>query len=409
MFSRHRETFARHWREIASGFLKLGATAYGGPAIMGIMQAEFQEKRQWVPKERFVEGLSLANMVPGATATQLGIFLGHVRGGWWGGVLAGLCFMLPAFCIMLVLAMTYAYLGAMPMMRGGLYGLGPVVLGIFVVAVYRLSRSEVTTVPQIIIALTAAAAAAFTPLGIAPILGLAAGVGLWLFHSRRVGALSLLGLTAFLAIMYVALGVPSSVAPLSYATASAHPASLTDIGTFFFKIGALTFGGGLTMIALIQEQVVDQYHWLTHQEFINGLALGQFTPGPVLMVAAYVGYKVAGFGGAAVAATASFLPSFIIMLVILPVFERVRMLAWTKAAMRGVGPAVMGVLAVFLVRMAPHALPDPVAVAILIGTLIALLAWRVGALKLMGAGAVVGMLWSRLRALPGVRALVGTI
>jgi chromate transporter len=409
MFSRHRETFARHWREIASGFLKLGATAYGGPAIMGIMQAEFQEKRQWVPKERFVEGLSLANMVPGATATQLGIFLGHVRGGWWGGVLAGLCFMLPAFCIMLALAMTYAYLGALPMMRGGLYGLGPVVLGIFVVAVYRLSRSEVTTLPQIIIALTAAAAAAFTPLGIAPILGLAAGVGLWLFHSRRVGALSLLVLTAFLAVMYVALWVSSSVAPLAPATASVHPASLTDIGTFFFKVGALTFGGGLTMIALIQEQVVDQFHWLTHQEFINGLALGQFTPGPVLMVAAYVGYKVAGLGGAVMAATASFLPSFIIMLLILPVFEHVRMLAWTKAAMRGVGPAVMGVLAVFLVRMAPHALPDPVAVAILIGTLIALLAWRVGALKLMGAGAVVGMLWSRLRALPGVRALVGTI
>src|SRR5262245_14846043 len=177
----------------------------------------------------------------------------------------------------------------------------------------------------------------------------------------------------------------------------------------FFKIAALTFGGGLTMIALIQEQVVDQYHWLTPQEFINGLAPGQFTPGPMLMVAAYVGYKVAGLGGAVVAVTASFLPSFLIMLVLLPVFERVRMLAWTKAAMRGVGPAVMGVLAVFLIRMAPHALPDPMAVAILIGTLIALLAWHVSAIKLMGAGAVVGMLWSRLRALPGIRALVGTL
>src|SRR5215468_11034977 len=403
MRSRHCEPFARHWREIASGFLKLGATAYGGPAIMGIMQAEFQEKRQWVPKARFVEGLSLANMVPGATATQLGIFLGHVRGGWWGGVLAGLCFMLPAFCIMLALAMTYAYLGAMPMMHGGLYGLGPVVLGIFVVAVYRLSRSEVTTVPQIIIALTAAAAVAFTPLGMAPILGLAAGVGLLLFYSRRVGILSLLGLTAFLAIIYVALWPPSSVAPLTHTTASAYPASLTEIGTFFFKIGALTFGGGLTMIALIQEQVVDQLHWLTPQEFLHGLALGQFTPGPVLMVAAYVGYKVAGVGGAAVAATASFLPSFLIMLALLPVFERARTLAWTKAAMRGVGPAVMGVLVVFLVRMAPHALPDPLAVAVLIGTLLALLAWRLSVLQLMGAGAVVGVLRSHLSALPGLR------
>src|SRR5262249_62306936 len=106
---------------------------------------------------------------------------------------------------------------------------------------------------------------------------------------------------------------------------------------------------------------VAQYYSLTPQEFLNGLALGQLTPGPVLMVAAYVGYKVAGLGGAAVAATASFLPSFLIMLVLLPVFERVRTLAWTKAAMRGVGPAVMGVLAVFLIRMAPHALPDPMA------------------------------------------------
>jgi chromate transporter len=160
----------------------------------------------------------------------------------------------------------------------------------------------------------------------------------------------------------------------------------------------------LTMVAFIQEQVVNQFHWLTQREFIDGLALGQFTPGPILMVAAYVGYKVAGLGGAAVAATASFLPSFIVMLAILPMFERVRTLVWAKAAMRGVGPAVIGVLAVFLVRMAPHALPDPFAVVILMGTLIALLAWRLGAMKLMMAGAGLGVLRSRLLSLPGARA-----
>src|SRR5215470_16891171 len=144
--------FATNWREIGSVFLKLGLIAYGGPAIMGIMQAELQEKRQWIPKERFVEGLSLVNMLPGATATQLGIFLGYARGGWWGGLLAGLCFVLPAFCIMFALTLTYAYLGATPIMRGGLYGIGPVVLGIFMVAVYRLGRSAVTTTPEIAIA-----------------------------------------------------------------------------------------------------------------------------------------------------------------------------------------------------------------------------------------------------------------
>ena len=407
MLSTHHETFARNWKEIIVGFLKLGATSYGGPAMMGIMQAELQEKRQWLSKERFLEGLSLVNMVPGATAAQLGIFLGYARGGWWGGLLAGLGFVLPGFCIMLALSLTYAHLGATPIMRSGLYGLGPVVLGIFMVAVYRLGRSAVTTLPQVVITLTAVAATAFSPLGIVPILALAGGVGIWLFHARWVGAGVLTLLTAVLTVMLIMPWSPLPlVAPLAPATASAQSTGLTDLGLFFFKVGAFIFGGGLTMIAFIQEQVVHQLHWLTQQEFIDGLALGQFTPGPVLMVAAYVGYKVAGLGGAVLAATAIFLPSFILMLSILPMFERVRTLVWTKAAMRGVGPAVIGVLAVSLLRMAPHALPDPLAIVMLMGTLVALLTWRIGALKLMLAGAGLGVLWSYLRALPDVRALI---
>src|SRR5204863_2837649 len=130
--------FARSWKDIASAFLRLGATSYGGPAIMGIMQAELQEKRQWVSRERFVEGLSLVNMLPGATATQLGIFLGYTRGGWWGGLLGGLCFVLPAFVVMLALTMAYAVVGVTPAVRGALYGLAPVVLGILIVALFRL-------------------------------------------------------------------------------------------------------------------------------------------------------------------------------------------------------------------------------------------------------------------------------
>src|SRR5262245_22707715 len=118
-------------RDIATNLLKIGATAYGGPAIMGIMQAELQQKRQWVSRERFLEGLSLVNMVPGATATQLAIFLGHARGGMGGGLLAGVCFVLPGFVVMLALTMAYAALGVSPLMRGALYGLGPVVLGLY--------------------------------------------------------------------------------------------------------------------------------------------------------------------------------------------------------------------------------------------------------------------------------------
>jgi chromate transporter len=221
-----------------------------------------------------------------------------------------------------------------------------------------------------------------------------------------MGTAVLLGLLALLALRYGALGFPGVLLPSGApATALAAPASLTALGLFFFKAGALTFGGGIGLLALLQDQVVQQWHWLTPQEFLDGLALGQCTPGPVLVgVTAYIGYKMAGLAGAGIAALASFLPSFILMLAILPMFDRVRTLGWITAAMRGVGPAVSGMFAVTLARMAPHALPDLWALALLVATVIALVVCRMGAVKLMLAGAMVGVLRSRLSALRGVKA-----
>jgi chromate transporter len=394
MAIREHGSFAGNWKDIASVFLRLGATAFGGPAIMGLMQADLQEKRRWVSRERFVEGLSLVNMLPGATATQLGIFLGYARGGWWGGLVAGLCFVLPAFFVMLVLTIAYASLGVTPIVRGALYGLGPVVLAIFAVAVYRLGRSAASTLPQAVIALAAAAALLFTPLGIAAILLLAGAAGLVLFHPRKRPAILAASVGAILAVGSMAWrATPDAVV----AGGGSPPAGLVDIGTYFFKVGAFTVGGGLTMIAFIQAQVVEQFHWLTPQEFVDGLALGQFTPGPVLMLAAYVGYKLAGLGGAVVAAGAAFLPSFILMLGILPAFDRIRKIAWTRAALNGMGPAVIGLLAVSLVRLAPHALPDAFAVVILVVAVTILLLWRLDTVKVMLGGAGVGVLWRSAR------------
>jgi chromate transporter len=219
---------------------------------------------------------------------------------------------------------------------------------------------------------------------------------LWLFHSPKLGAITLIALAALLgALRYVPMLALSPAAP--------RGPGLVELGAILLEIGAFTFGGGLTMIAFIQDQMVQQLHWLTPQQFIDGLALGQFTPGPILMVAAYVGYTVAGLTGALVGATAAFLPSFVIMLVLLPVFDRVRTLGWARAAMRGIGPAVIGVLAVSLLRLAPHALPDPFAIVLLGTTVIALVYWRVGSLKLMLAGSVLGVLRSRLSSLQAVR------
>ncbi len=399
---------AENWNDIAAQLLKIGATAYGGPAIMGIMQAELQEKRQWVSTERFVEGLSLVNMLPGATAAQLSIFLGYARGGWWGGLLGGLCFVLPGFFVLLVLTMGYAALGVTPILRGALYGLGPVVLGIYLVAVYRLGRAAMNTRSQVLIAIAAAVATLASPLGVAGILLLAGGVGLWLFHSRKLGVTVLVSLAACLAVVHLVASstpVPGVVA----APGDAPGASLLQVGAFLLKVGALTFGGGLTMIAFMQEQVVSQFHWLTPQEFIDGLALGQFTPGPILMVAAYVGYKVAGVAGAVVGGAAAFLPSFVMMLAILPALDRIRKLVWTRAALRGIAPAVIGVLAVSLIRLAPYALPDVLALATLTATVLVLMVWRVTTINVMLVGAILGIARSRLFAVPGAQAVLSTV
>jgi chromate transporter len=384
-------------KDIAMTMFKIGATSYGGPAIMGFMQAELQERRRWVSKERFVEGLAVANMVPGATATQLGIFLAYARGGWWGGLLGGLCFVLPAFVVMLALTIGYATFGVTPVARSALYGLGPVVIGLFAVALYRLGKTAASTAPEAIIGLAAAAALATTRLGIVAILVLAGCAGLLLFYRgkslARVRTLS--GLVA-LAVLSIVWWVSPFAPGSSGGGWTPNPKSLVDLALYFLKVGAFTIGGGLTMIAFIQDQVVGQFGWLTAREFIDGLALGQLTPGPVLMIAAYVGFKLAGMAGAAVAATAAFLPSFVIMLAILPVLDRVRQMTWVKAVMRGMSPAVIGVLAVSLVRLSPAAIPDPLAFAILIGTIVAAIALRIGAFKLMMGGAVAGVIRSQL-------------
>jgi chromate transporter len=162
------QLFSARWKELAKTFLKLGATSFGGPAIIGIIQAELQERRGWLTRERFLEGLAVVNMLPGGAVMQLCIFIGYQRAGWRGGVLAGLSFLLPPFCIMLALTLLYASYGTLPVVRDALYGLGPVVLGIFVVTAFRLGTVALTNLYQLAIGCVAAVMLAFTPPCITP-------------------------------------------------------------------------------------------------------------------------------------------------------------------------------------------------------------------------------------------------
>ncbi len=383
------EALRTHWREVVSGFLKIGAMSYGGPAIMGLMQTEFQEKRGWLSKERFLEGLAIVTLLPGAGATQLGIFLGHARAGWWGGLLAGLCFVLPAFFIMLMLTLVYSEYGAVPVVRDVFYGLAPVVVGIFIVAVYRLGRTAVGDSQQAMLAIGAALLAALSPIGIVATLLLAGCLGVMIYHRRRAG----LAAAVVLIAIYAAVRWSGGVFELSALVPDQNgTASIGDIALFFFGVGAFSFGGGLSMLAFMQEQVVNQLHWLTAREFLDGLALGQLTPGPILMVAAFVGYKLAGIAGALAAAAAIFLPSFLLMLALLPWLARIKQWQWMRAALKGIVPAVIGVLVVALGGMLPAAATDAFTALIVIATVVALHVWRVGPLPPMFAGAAAGVL-----------------
>lgn len=389
----------RTFWEVASVFLKIGAVGYGAAAIWGLIQSEVQERRAWLTKERFLEGLAFVNVLPGAPAMQMCIFVGHQRVGFWGGVLAGVAFMAPAFVIVLVLSAVAAQYGALPLMRDAFYGLSPVVLGIFVVATFRLGKTAIKDAFSAVIAAAAAAALAFSVFGVAGTLVLAGCAGVATHYSRKAG---LIAAAVALLLIGVERAAESMLAGPG-AGATGQP-GLWDLGLFFFKVGAVTFGGGMTIIAFVQDQVVNQLNWITSQEFLECLTLSQLTPGPIIMIAAYVGYKVAGIAGATVAACAIFLPSFILALSILPFLDRVRELAWVKAAMRGIAPAVVGTIAVTVFQLVPHAAPDAFSAVLLVVTVAVLLAWRLPVISLVLAGGLIGIL-ARSRLIQRVREL----
>jgi chromate transporter len=241
-----------------------------------------------------------------------------------------------------------------------------------------------------------ALAIGLTPLGIVPTLLLAGAAGVALYGSRTwgmvaaLGSLVLYGATQWASAWWTILAVTD---PSIGQSGNALNPSLWEMGLFFLKVGAFTFGGGLTILAFIQEQVVQHLHWLTPQQFLDGLALGQITPGPTLILAAFVGYAVGTFWGAVVAVAAVYLPSFTLMLTVLPMLERIKRLAWMQAALQGISPAVIGMTAVAVLRMLPAAIPDLPTGVVAVGTVVAMGLWHLSPLPLITGGAAIGWLF----------------
>src|SRR5437667_153523 len=302
------------WWELVRVFLTLGALSPSGPGLTGVLQTEVQEKRGWLSQASFVEGVALVDMLPGPSGAQLSIFLGYIRAGWWGGLLAGLCFLLPSFVVMLTLTLLYTHYGALPGLQGVLLWRPP-----------------------------------WLPLPVLPAWASSAG-------------------------------------------AHPHPPGVGQIGLFFAKVGLFTCGGGLVLLAFLQDQVVEHLQWLTPQAFLDGLALGRLTPGPIPMLAAFIGYHVAGLRGAVVAGVAIFVPSFVLMLSLLPMLEHLERVAWLNAARQGMSPVIIGMIAVTLLKLVPTAVPGLFPAVLALATVGAMVGWRVGPVPLMALGAALGAL-----------------
>ncbi|MEN9203044.1 MAG: chromate efflux transporter [Thermostichus sp. DG_1_6_bins_120] len=389
-------------QEIAEVFLRLGCLGFGGPqAHIAMQNDEAVTRRGWMSQEQFTEGVGLCEMLPGPASTQMAIYVGYVRAGRLGAVLAGLCFIAPAWLIEVLFSWLYFHWQEVPQLQGVLFGVAPVVIAIILAFCWKLGRKAVKHRSQVGIAVAAFALLLLGKVNILLLFVLAAGVGLVLYGPRCPwpGIPAVVPLPLMTLAQTAVAGVPPETLTLSSFW------GLERIGTyfwpmtlFFLKVGSAIFGGGLVIIPFIAEEVVEKLGWLTAAEFLDGVAIGQFTPGPVVLTAAFIGYKVAGVLGALTATVAIFAPSFAFILLAAPVLLRIRRQAWVQGSLRAITPTALGAIAAATIPLAQNALSQetPVAtgIALLIGgaALVGLMYFKLPTWLLVLAGGGVGLL-----------------
>ncbi len=372
--------------ELARVFLKLGTIAFGGPAAhIAMMDEEVVRRRAWLSREQFLDLLGAANLIPGPSSTELGIYIGYVRAGWRGLIVAGSCFILPAMLIVLALAMAYVHYGSLPQAVWLLYGIKPVIIAIVAQALWGLARKAIKG------PLTAAVGAAVTILvflGMNVVVLLFGGALLVMVlpNLRRtsVGGAAV-GAAAGLILLC------RSVAAAAVATAGTMaPVSLWALTAFFLKVGSILFGSGYVLLAFLRADLVTHWGWLSDRQLIDAIAVGQFTPGPVFTTATFIGYVVAGLPGALLATVGIFLPSFLLVALSYPLIPRLRRSVWTSGFLDGANVASLGLMAAVTCQLTRAAIVDGWTAGIgLVAAL--LLFWRrVNSAWLVLGGALLG-------------------
>jgi chromate transporter len=376
--------------DIAIVFLKLGTIAFGGPAAhLAMMEEEFVRRRQWITHADFLDRLATANLIPGPSSTEVAIFVGQLKRGWRGLIIAGCCFIIPAATIAAVIAWAYMRFGSLPKVEGILSAIKPAVVAIVIQALGKMGRTGVRTIP---LALIAALAAVLSLLGVSPVLvlvfaGLISVAALMMKNRLLSVSASGLGLNKLLA-------APKVLVPLMAVAATAIPVGLLRLFLSFLKIGAVVFGSGYVLLAFLQTEFVERLRWLTEKQLLGAVAVGQFTPGPLSATATFIGYVVAGWPGAVVATVGIFLPGFLLVAVSGPFLPRLRRSAVAAAALNGVVAGSLALMAVVAMQLARASIVDRRTLIVFGVSLIALLRFRVNSAWVVAGAAVVGwVIW----------------
>ena len=378
-------------RELIMLFLKLGATAFGGPAAhIAMMEEEVVNRRRWLTRQHFLDLVGATNLIPGPNSTEMAIHIGYIRAKLPGLIAAGLSFILPAVIITGILAWIYVTVGTLPQATNFLFGIKPAVISVILVAVVRLGKTAAKNVRLTVIGI---AVAAVSLMGMNEVVALLIGgiIGIVLYEliDRQKKSISGWLLPSFLQLP-VLLTWSEAKAAASVSAAGIAGISLWKLGLFFLKIGSVLYGSGYVLVAFLEGELVKDYGWLTNQQLLDAIAIGQFTPGPVLSTATFVGYVLSGIPGATVATAAIFLPSFLFVLVLNPVIPRLRASKVMSAFLDAINVSAIGLMAAVVVSLAGRTLTDWRAIVIAIVAAIAGIRFKLNNVWLILGGAVTG-------------------
>jgi len=366
---------------------KLGAIGFGGPvALVGYMHRDLVGERQWISEADYKEGLTLAQLMPGPLAAQLAIYLGYVDYGITGATLAGVAFVLPSFVMVVALGAAYVAYGGLTWMQAVFYGVGAAVIGIIALSAYKLTTKSIGKDKLLwAIYLVAAAVTIVTEAEI-----------VWIFLIS--------GVIAWLAKVPPRWLAKGGSAPLIIPVLNALPLAcavgastdwpvLTKIALFFAEAGAFVFGSGLAIVPFLYGGVVNEYHWLTERQFVDAVAVAMITPGPVVITVGFIGYLVAGFAGASVAALATFLPCYLFTIIPAPYFRKHGKKPAVVAFVDGCTAAAIGTITGAVVVLGRRSITDVPTMLIMAATLVLL--WKAKKIPepvIVAAAAVTGLI-----------------